>query len=413
MKIALVTKDVAAGLRLPAGVSEMTFFDHGHPDCVVGFGLRVRGTGARTWVFQYKYGDKHQRMKLGTVPGLTLEKARAKARGYREQVDDGGNPAAARNENRQRANETFGKEVIRFLTRQKAKLRPRSYDELDRNINRHAKPLHGLILAGIDRRRVSALLSRITDSRGPIAANRLRASLSAFFTWAIREGMLDTNVVTGTNRTDEVARDRVLSADELREIWAALLDDDYGAIVRLLVLTGQRREEIGGLRWSEVDFDRDLIALSSARTKNKREHEIPMSDSVRGILETRDRQADRDLIFGTGKGPFSGWSKAKETLEARLLLARTKEFGTKAKPITAWRLHDIRRSVATHMAENGVQPHVIEAVLNHVSGHKAGIAGVYNRAIYAAEKAAALSLWADHLRAVTNGRARKIVPLRG
>lgn len=236
MKIALTTKDVAAGLHLPASVREMTFFDHGHADCVVGFGLRVRETGARTWVFQYKYGDKHQRMKLGTLPSLTLEKARAKARGYREQVDDGGNPAAARNENRQRANETFGKEAIRFLARQKAKLKPRSYVELDRHINKRAKPLHALILAGIDRRRISALLSQVTNSHGPIAANRLRASLSTFFAWAIREGMLDTNVVVGTNRTDELARDRVLSADELREIWIALPADDYGTIVQLLIL---------------------------------------------------------------------------------------------------------------------------------------------------------------------------------
>jgi integrase len=323
-------------------------------------------------------------------------------------VDDGGNPAAARNENRQRASETFGKEATRFLARQKTNLKPRSYVELDRHLNKRAKPLHGLILAGIDRRRISTLLSQVADSHGPIAANRLRASLSTFFGWAIREGMLDTNVVIGTNRTDEVARDRVLSADELREIWAALPEDDYGAIVRLLILTGQRREEIGGLRWSEVDFNRDLIVFSSARTKNKREHEIPMSDPVLEILETRDRETDRDLIFGTGKGPFSGWSNAKEALDNRLLRAR----GNKAKPLTAWRLHDIRRSVATHMAETGVQPHIIEAVLNHVSGHKAGVAGVYNRAIYAAEKAAALIGWSDHLQSIVHNGERRAVPLR-
>jgi integrase len=412
MKIALMTKDVAAGLRLPAGVREMTFFDHGHADCVVGFGLRLRETGARTWVFQYKYGDKHQRMKLGTLPGLTLEKARAKARAYREQADDGGNPAAARNENRQRANETFGKEATRFLARQKAKLKPRSYVELDRHINKRAKPLHGLVLAGIDRRRISTLLSQVTDSHGPIAANRLRASLSTFFAWAIREGMLDTNVVVGTNRTDEVARDRVLSADELREIWTALPSDDYGAIVKLLILTGQRREEIGALRWSEINFDRDMIVFPAARTKNKREHEIPMSDAVRELLEPRDRQADRDLVFGTGKGPFAGWSNAKEALDARVLKARVEAQGKKAKAPPDWRLHDLRRSVATHMAENGVQPHVIEAVLNHISGHKAGVAGVYNRAMYAAEKAASLTLWADHVLSIINGAVPKVVPLR-
>jgi integrase len=364
MKIALTSNEVVGALALPAGVRELKFFDHGHRDCVVGFGLRIRDTGSRVWVFQYKYGDKHNRMKLGTWPALSLEKARGKARKYREDVDDGGNPAA-----------------------------------------KHAKSLHGLLLSGIDRRRVAGLLSEIGDGSGVIAANRVRASLSAFFAWAIREGILDANVVTGTNRSDEAERDRVLSETELREIWAALLDDDYGVIVRLLMLTGQRREEIGGLRWSEIDFDRGVIVFPAARTKNKREHEIPMSDPVREILESRDHKEGRDLVFGKGKGPFAGWSNAKETLGARLLIARK-------EALPDWRLHDIRRSVSTHMADNGVQPHIVEAVLNHVSGHKAGVAGIYNRAMYAAEKAAALTLWADHLRAIIDGGTRKVVPLR-
>jgi integrase len=178
------------------------------------------------------------------------------------------------------------------------------------------------------------------------------------------------------------------------------------------MLTGQRREEIGGLRWSEIDFDRGVIVFPSARTKNKRDHEIPMSGAVRGILEPLDRRVGRDLIFGTGRGPFSGWSKAKEILDAKLLEARTKAHGKKAKPLPAWRVHDIRRSVATHMAENGVQPHVIEAVLNHVSGHKAGVAGIYNRAMYAAEKAAALALWADILASIVSGSASVVMPIR-
>jgi integrase len=412
MKVALTGKDVITGLTLPTGVREMKFFDYGHPDCVVGFGVRMRQAGSRTWIFQYKYGDKHQRMKLGVWPALSLEKARAKARFYREQVDDGGNPAAVRGEDKLRARETFGREAIRFLARQRLKLKPRSYLEVERHLNRHAKPLHGLMLAGIDRRRISGLLSDISGSHGPIAANRVRASLSTFFAWAVREGMLDGNVVIGTNRTDEVARDRVLSVAELGAIWTALLPDDYGTIVKLLMLTGQRREEIGGLRWSEIDFDRGVIVFPGSRTKNKREHEIPMSNAVRGLLQARDRESGRDLVFGAGRGPFSGWSNSKEALEARLLEARAKATGAKGKPTSVWRLHDIRRSVATHMAENRIQPHVIEAVLNHVSGHKAGVAGVYNRAAYVAEKTAALIGWADHLQSMFDNSDRRVIPLR-
>jgi integrase len=412
MKIALTSNEAIAALALPAGVRELKFFDHGHRDCVVGFGLRIRDTGSRVWVFQYKYGDKHNRMKLGTWPSLSLEKARGKARKYREDVDDGGNPAAKRAENRQRSTETFGRIAARYLERRKPAMKPRSYAEVERHLNKHAKPLHGLLLAGIDRRRVAGLLSEIGDGSGVVAANRVRASLSALFAWAIREGILDANVVIGTNRSDEAERDRVLSEAELREISAALLDDDYGAIVRLLMLTGQRREEIGGLRWSEIDFDRGVIVFPATRAKNKREHEIPMSDPVREILESRDHKEGRDLVFGKGKGPFAGWSNAKEALDSRLLEARMKVHGEKAKTVPDWRLHDLRRSVATHMGDNGVQPHVIEAVLNHISGHKGGVAGIYNRATYAAEKRTALIMWADHLRLIVDGGSRTVVPLR-
>jgi integrase len=169
-----------------------------------------------------------------------------------------------------------------------------------------------------------------------------------------------------------------------------LLDDQYGAIVRLLVLTGQRREEIGGLRWSEMDLVRRVISLPGERTKNGRPHEIPVTAAVIAVIEAQPRRGARDLIFGDGSGSFQGWSRAKAALDKRI----AKSAGNALAP---WRLHDVRRTVATSMADLGVQPHVVEAVLNHVSGHKAGVAGVYNRSLYAAEKRAALELWAIHV----------------
>ena len=143
MKIAITGRDVVAGLVLRAGARQVTFFDHGHPDCVVGFGLRVRATGARTWVFQYKFGAKHQRMKLGSWPTLSLEKARGKARKYREDVDGGGNPASIRAEERLRSTETFGRIIARYLAHRSNALKPRSYVETERHLNRYAKPPHG------------------------------------------------------------------------------------------------------------------------------------------------------------------------------------------------------------------------------------------------------------------------------
>jgi integrase len=426
MKIALVSNTMVGKLSLPAGALEEKFWDHGHEDCVTGFGLRVRASGSRTWIFQYKFGAKHSRLRIGEWPNLSLEKARARARKYREDVGDGGHPAAERAKKKQQASDSFRALADLFLARQQKRLKPRSYVEVERHLLKHAKSLHDKSLASIDRTAIAALLSQISADRGPMAGNRLRASLSTFFVWAMKEGKIEHNPVISTNRAEETERDRMLSEPELREIWAALPLDDYGHIVKLLLLTGQRRDEIAGLRWSEIDFERGSIVLPgaksktrsfivnpSARTKNKLEHEIPISEPVAEILKARKRVADRDLVFGEGKGGFQGWSNCKEALDARLLEARQRVLGKKAKPLPHWRLHDLRRTAATMMAEKlGVLPHVIEAVLNHISGHKSGVAGVYNRATYPQEKRRALDMWAVHVMSLILGTESNVVPLR-
>jgi integrase len=159
--------------------------------------------------------------------------------------------------------------------------------------------------------------------------------------------------------------------------------------VRLLLLTGQRREKVGGMRWQELDLGAGLWRIPSERTKNHRPHEVPLPSLALAILEAVLRRPERALVFGEGQGPLQGWSKAKAALDRRLSKA--------GHVMAAWLLRDLRRTMATRMAELGVQPHAVEAVLNHVSGHKAGVAGIYNRALYAAEKRAALTLWCDHV----------------
>ncbi len=259
-----------------------------------------------------------------------------------------------------------------------------------------------LRLAEIDRRTIAVRLAEIEEASGPIARNRVRSSLSAFFAWAITEGFIETNPVTGTGKADEGgSRERVLTEAELAEVWAALEADQFGDIARLLILTAQRREEIGGLRWSEVDFEQGSIVLPPTRTKNKRLHELPLSSAARAVLERQPRRKGRDLIFGHGPGPFSGWSDCKARLDQRLLEAR-QAINPKAKPLPDWRIHDLRRTTATIMADKlGVLPHIIEAVLNHVSGHRAGVAGIYNRATYAEEMREALERWGDHVEAIS------------
>jgi integrase len=408
MKIALTSNAMISGLKLPAGATEEKFFDHGHEDAVPGFGLRVRASGARTWFLQYNFATRDYRVKIGTHPPLSLERARSKARKLREAIDDGGNPAVERKEKTKRAGETFGWAATQFLDRQRKRLKPRSLVEIERHLEQ-AKPLHAKLLTGVDRRAVAGLLAQIEENHGPAAANRCRATLSALFTWSIRQGLVDNNPVGATGKADEgAARERVLTDVELGEVWRTLPDgDDYADIARVLILTGQRREEIGGLRWSEVDLAAATITLPPARTKNKRQHVIPLSAPALAILQARDRRPGRDLVFGGGQGGYSGWSAAKEALDERMKAVRGK-----AKPMAPWVLHDVRRTAATRMADLGVLPHVIEAVVNHISGHKAGVAGIYNRSSYEPEKRRALDMLAEHIMAAVEGAERKVVPMR-
>jgi integrase len=276
--------------------------------------------------------------------------------------------------------------------------RERSFKATMRYLNELWAQLHEIPISRVHRATVAVRLAEIARDHGPVTANRARQSLSTFFGWAMREGLTETNPVTATNQAvEEKSRERVLSDDELAAIWRACPDDNFGAIVRLLMLTAQRRDEVGGLLRSEVKLDKALWSLPPHRTKNGRAHEVPLSPSALEILARAAASSNRSVPFGYEERPFSGWSSAKAALEKRLTEA--------GKPVADWRLHDLRRTAATRMADMGVLPHVLEAILNHVSGHKAGVAGVYNRATYAKEKREALDLWAEHLGGLINERS--------
>jgi len=401
-----LTNASVTGLKLPVGKSERLVFD----DSLPGFGLRIRVGGKRTWIAQYRLGRQQRRLTLGTVEAIDAVEARKRAKDALARVQLGRDPQAEKAAERvpQSREMTLGELVERYLPRAERKLKASSYAGVVLHLQKHWKPLHTHEIRNLERRHVAAELGRIAVSSGLYGANRSRAVLSSLFTWAIGEGLAETNPVVGTNKaTDEISRDRVLSQDELRLVWQCAGSGDYGAIVRFLILTGQRREEVGGMLWSEIDLDAGLWSIGAARTKNALPHDVPLSSPAVSILHEISRRGDRDYVFGSSQGPFQGWSNAKRSLDVRILA----KLGEKPK-LKPWRLHDIRRTVATRMSELGVLPHVVEAVLNHISGHKAGVAGVYNRASYAAEKRHALDLWAAHVLAITEGKAANVVPLR-
>jgi integrase len=248
---------------------------------------------------------------------------------------------------------------------------------------------------------VAQLFEGIERESGAACANCVRASLSAMFTWAAHSGHIDSNPVAMTLRAVENgARQRVLADDELATIWRALDEfssdlktpPDYAALLKLLILTGARRDEIARLRWSEIDIDAALIRLPGARTKNGRPHTIPLVPQAVAILKSRPRQEGRDFVLGTNGHGFVDFSGARADFDQQLDGAIAER----------WTLHDFRRTISTrlHGAPFSVPPHVVEALLGHISGHRSGVAGVYNQQDYLPERRAALLRWSEHILAL-------------
>ena len=410
-------------LALPTGKAEHFEWD----DDVPQFGIRLRTREgqhkgiSKVWYFKYRVGPKQRGMSGGAVSAIRAPAAREWAQKLYAKVLLGEDPAAEKLERRARAGETFEAAMRLFLARQKARLRPRSLVEVEGHLLKFSTALHRMPLASIDRRAIATVLTQAAADTSDAMANRVRATLSSFYVWSLKQGLVEINPVALTERREEKSRDRVLDDGELREIWAALRNDTYGDICRLLILLGSRRDELGSLRWSEVDLDRGLISLSGERTKNKRPHEIPLCAPAIAILKTRHvlpNSSARDLIFAGGHLGFSDWSGSKIDLDKRICEARRRaaqEAGDdpdRAAPMPAWVLHDFRRVISTAMHDRlGISPHVVESILGHV-GHQSGTPGRYNKASYRDEKARALTLWADHLLAIVEGRESNVVALR-
>jgi integrase len=391
-----LSRTAIATLHLPPGKSETTFFDSD----IGGFGVRVRQGGSRSWIYQYDFAGKTKRITLGKVSAIDAAKARAIASELHARVRLGEDVAAVKAQSEARATETFGAVLPAYLAWHRPRVRPSTFRHTERHLVHNLAALHSLPINQIDRRIISTQLQRMASS--PVQANRTRSSLSAYLNWALREGLVDTNAALATNKNIERPRERVLTNTEIRALWDALPGngDDYTDIVRILVLTGAREREISDLRWDEIKFEKGIIELPPYRVKNRRKHAIPISGPVRAILEARE-QNGRNFVFGISETRgFSGWSKCKQRLDQILNIP----------PFT---IHDLRRFCSTGMNEIGIEPHIVESILGHVSGFKGGVAGRYNHASYEAQKATALSRWASHVADIVEGRDNNVAPLRG
>jgi integrase len=392
------TVKTTANVKLE-GKSERIVFD----DDIKGFGLRVREGGSQTWIYQYRIGSKQRRMALGSATSVPLTVARENAGRLEARVKLGGDPAMDKETARRSADETFGVLVDQYLAARQSKWRRNTEREVRRHLTKYAKSLHRFPIAAVSQLNISNLLDSLAKESGDATSNRVRANLSTFFSWAIKRGidLPKGNVASYTEKQKENSRTRVLNDGELKTIWGACRNDAFGAILKLLLLTGQRKSEIGFLRWDEVRDEQ--ILLPGARTKNKRDHVVPLSDAAKTILE-KFRVDGRTHVFGRYDTGFGGWNAGKLELDARIAKG--------GKVLEHWTLHDLRRTAATRMADLGVQPHIVEAVLNHVSGHKAGVAGIYNRATYDKEKREALNRWAEHVTALVEGREAVVVLMK-
>jgi integrase len=384
-----------AGLDL-AGRRDAIFFD----EDLIGFGLRLRASGDRvrkSWVAQYRSNGRTRRVLIGTVEKVTLPDARKAARKILAKVELGGDPQGAKAKMRREAAHTFRAVADTYLDARKPHLRPASLRVARLYLTGpYFRALHPMAVNTVVRSDVAAAVRSITSKHSATTAAAARRHLSSFFGWVIAEGLLGNgaNPVDGSHQPDRpTSRDRVLARDELVAVWRACGDDDFGRIVRLLILLGSRRAEVGGMRWSEIDLGAGTWALPAVRSKNRRGHVIALPSLALDILRSVPRGA-RDHLFGGRSGiGFTDWSKCKQQLDQQI-----------AGAVKPWRLHDIRRNVATGMADIGIEPHHIEAVLNHFGGHRAGVAGVYNRSGYERAVAFALQRWADHVDHLVSGR---------
>jgi integrase len=377
----------------------------------LGLYLVVQPSGVKSWAHRYRFNGTPSKDTLGSVREITLSTARKLVAEQRHQIEQGIDPAAHRRAARvaaveiaERAESDNVAAMVALFIERHAKKR-RTWAQTEDMFRRLVLPKwRGRTVHEIRRRDVIDLVEGIASDR-PYMANRTLGVLSKFFNWLVARDVIEVSPANGIDRPgEEKARDRVLADDELRRLWLAAsepAEGPFGVMVRLLILTGQRRGEVAGMRWSEIDADDRLWLLPASRTKNGKPHTVPLVPAAWDLIQACPRLADSDFVLTVvGTQPITGFGRAKRRL------------ASKAKLRTEWRLHDLRRTCASGLQRLGVRAEVIERCLNHVSGLYRGVSGTYQRDPLIEATSDALQKWSDHVERLVGGKPATVVKLR-
>ena len=352
---------------------------------VPGFAVRVFPSGGKSFVLLYRQGGRVRRLTIGQYPTLSVADARRLARKALNDAAHGVDPQADKDEARQAV--TFTNAVETFVETYAGRFNRASTAKEYRRLLTvdSGKSLGEHELRLIRREDLHKILDELVKVGTPGTANHVLAAARTFFSWCLERGILEASPSAGIKMPAPIrSRDRVLSGDELQSVWrgATAIRYPFGTIVQLLILTAQRRGEVGDMRWSELNFDNNTWTLPASRTKSSRAHTVPLTPAAVKILDNIPKRDDERVFPADGgnDSSFSGYSKAKRRLDL-------------ATGVVGWVLHDLRRTAATGMAQHGVPPHVVERILNHTTGTLGGVAGVYNRFGYLPEMRAALLVW--------------------
>jgi integrase len=375
-----LTKSAIDSLPIPK--SDLVYWDIGLP----GFGVKITPKGRKVFIVLYRAaGGRLRKYTIGPYGRVTLHQAKLAAQKVFTAKLEGRDPAAEKREaNRRIVADRVTDLLEAFIAQHVAQ--NRSAGEVSRMLRREIIPWGTRSIHEITKRDVVDLVSAIHQRGTPIAANKVLKTIKTFLRWCVGQAVLDVSPADGVPLpAKEVTRDRVLTEDELVRVIVAArtMGEPYGAIVELLALTGQRREEVARCTWDEIDLRARVWTLPRERTKNTKHHTVHLSDQAVTVL-SGTRKLGKFVFSQTGENPFQAFSSAKRELD-------------KLSGVTGWRLHDLRRTCVSGMARLGVAPHVADKILNHQSGTISGVAAVYQRHDFLAERNDALEQWAAHV----------------